>query len=200
MISKYQPTLRVPPLSTINGLISSAKGSIFGWTDEKIGYVFFYETCTTDLETIYQIPIDKKNKPLNTEIKSNVINREFLSDFKLFLYTNSEEITGYFKEPAFQLLLGRSGDLANVQEIKELDVAEKETLDKITGTIIPFSRHKVAGAMQALPVSFSDEIPRRNIGTQPYSIIDQDSEVRIVGKGFRDDYAGKKWDVYWQEV
>jgi len=29
MISGYQPTLSAPPLSTINGLISAAKGDLF---------------------------------------------------------------------------------------------------------------------------------------------------------------------------
>jgi len=145
MISGYQPTLLAPPLSTINGLISAAKGDVFTITDEKIGFYLKYSSKRVDLETIYQMSNS------NTQIKSNVIKREFLSDVQLFLYTDSEEIAKYFRYCYFQLLLGRSGDLAKVEEITELDIEEKFNLDNVSGTIIPFNKHKVAAPLQALP-------------------------------------------------
>ena len=196
MISGYQPTLDVPPLSTIIGLISAAKGDNFTLTTEKIGYVFQYHSKNSDLETIYQ-----KQGDNNRGIKSNVIRREFLYDIALFLYTDSKVIADYFVKPAFQLLLGRSGDLASVIGIKELEAEEKHELTKVTGTIIPFRKHNVAGTMQALPTSFSDEIPRRNIGTQPYYVIDHKSQVSIKALGFHDEIDHQNnWDVYWQEI
>jgi CRISPR-associated protein Cas5t len=194
MISGYQPTLSVPPLSTINGLIMAAKGDWYVASNEKVGYFFCYKTKNIDLETIYQMGQS------NSQIKSNVIRREFLTDANLYLYTDSEGVVSFFQNPQFQLLLGRSGDLASIKEIKELEVKEKTELNNVTGTIIPFIKHKVAAPLQALPTSFSKTIPRRNIGTQPYFIVDYKSHVSINAMGFEDSISDKeKIDVYWQE-
>ncbi|MDD3050290.1 MAG: type I-B CRISPR-associated protein Cas5b [Candidatus Cloacimonetes bacterium] len=200
MISGFQPTLTVPPLSTINGLISAAKGDWFCITNEKIGYFFRYGVKTVDLETVYQMGQS------NSQIKSNVINREFLSDTELYLYTDSMKIVEYFRNPHYQLLLGRSGDLAQVDEISEVEVNVKEELRNVKGTIIPFRKHKVASPIQALPTHFSNEIPRKNIGTQPYFIVDFKTEVTLKAKGFSDKIYSEKInkteaiDIYWQEI
>jgi len=194
MISGYQPTLSVPPLSTITGLIMAAKGDWHIVSDEKVGYFFCYKSKNIDLETIYQMGQS------NSQIKSNVIRREFLADANLYLYTDSERIVSYFQNPQFQLLLGKSGDLASIREIKELEVTEKTELSNVKGTIIPFMKHKVAAPLQALPTSFSNSIPRRNLGTQPYFIVDHKSHVSIEALGFEDFISEKeKIDVYWQE-
>lgn len=203
MISAYQPTLTAPPLSTINGLISAAIGDYFVVTTEKIGYVLTYQSKTVDLETIYQM-----GQSLS-QIKSNVIRREFLSEVELFLYTDSQKIADSFTSPKFQLLLGRSGDLAQVNSIDELQIEEKEVLSNIKGTIIPFKKHNyLAAPLQALPISFSNTLPRRNIGTQPYFIFDGNRAVlsrlkagNVNAKGFSDRIDDKtEWDVYWQEI
>lgn len=202
LISGFQPTLTAPPLSTINGLISAAKGNYFCVSDEKVGFFFNYKAKTVDLETVY--PIDKKGKnSLVVKGKkhvSTVINREFLSDVELFLYTDSEEIAGYFRNPQYQLLLGRSGDLAQVNGIVELEVKEKSELDKVKGTIIPFRKHRIAAPLQALPTSFSNEIPRKNLGTQPYFIVDCKSSVAVNAQGFSDMIGNDEIDIYWQEL
>ena len=131
MISGHQPTLPVPPLSTVIGLISAAKGNYFVPKTERIGYVFLYNAKTIDLETIYQIGYGKLR-----EIKSNVIKREILFETDLFLYTDNEQILEWIRKPKYPLLLGRSSDLASVNEIVEFEAAEKNFLDKLTGTII----------------------------------------------------------------
>lgn len=194
MISGFQPTLNAPPLSTINGLISAAKGDYFCLTDEKIGYFFKYNARTVDLETIYRMKLKT-----NSQIISDVINREFLSDTELFLYTDSEEIVYYFRNPQYQLLLGRSGDLAQVKNIEEIEINEKEDLHNVKGTIIPFRKHRVAAPIQALPTYFSNEIPRKNIGTQPYFIVDCKSNVSVKAPGFTDKIGKDDIDIYWQE-
>ena len=193
LISGYQPTLPVPPLSTVIGLISAAKGCYFVPKSEKIGYVFLYKTKATDLETVYQMGYGKLK-----EIKSNVIKREILFETELFLYTDSEPIVEWIKKPKFPLLLGRSSDLASVDEIIEMEVLEKNFLDKLKGTIVPFKYGLIPGIIQALPKYFSDTIPRRNIGTEPYTVLDwKNGYVRVKANGFYDE--GKDWDVLWQE-
>ncbi len=193
MISGFQPTLPVPPVSTVIGIISSAMGKPFIPSSEKIGFVFQAKSKTVDLETIYQM-----GRSL-TQIKSNVIKREFLSDTNLFLYTDREEINSAFEKPYFPLLLGRSGDLATVESRDELEIQEKELLANLKGTIIPFDKYQIPAMIQALPVYFTDTIPRRNVGTQPYYLLEPNYRQTspITASGFED--KTKKWDVYWQE-
>ena len=193
LISGYQPTLPAPPFSTIIGLISAAKGDYFIPKSEKIGFVFTYEGKAIDLETIYQIPYGKLKG-----IKSNVIKRDFLFDTILFMYTDSEEIFEWLKKPKYPLLLGRSSDLATVNQIEKLEVEEKIKL-KLTGTIIPFKYGLIPGIIQPLPKYFSNTIPRKNIGTEPYTVLDcKNGYVEVNAKGFSDEE--NQWDVYWQEV
>jgi hypothetical protein len=81
----------------------------------------------------------------------------------------------------------------------ELEVKEKSELDKVKGTIIPFRKHRIAAPLQALPTSFSNEIPRKNRGTQPYFIVDCGSNVALSALGFADRINDKDIDIYWQE-
>jgi CRISPR-associated protein Cas5t len=77
-ISGFQPTLPVPPISTIYGLISAARGELTVPEDVSIGYVFDFESKTVDLETIYEL------SP-GLSAKSNVVRREFLYNPELYL-------------------------------------------------------------------------------------------------------------------
>jgi len=200
LISGFQPTLPVPPMSTIAGLISAAMGFYFRPEKEKIGYVFSAGAKTVDLETIYQM-----GKSL-TGINSNVIKREFMTDARLYLYTDSGTIADAFRRPYYPMLLGRSGDLATVHSIEDVEVETKSTLKNLKGTIVPMTMGYLPAPIQALPICFSDTIPRRNIGTRPYYLLDigYRQPTEIVADGFSDsvDLGGKilQWDVLWQSV
>lgn len=193
MISGFQPTLPVPPLSTIYGLVSAAMGKYYAPENLDIGFVFLSKGKTVDLETIYQMNGTLKN------IKSNVVKREILFDNDLWIYTQNSKIANAFKNPYFPLLLGRSGDLATVNSILEVNVEPKEQLSKLKGTIIPFSKYRIAGPIQALPIYFSNTIPRRNIGTKPYYLLDSNyiQHQPILANGFIDKELN--FEVYWQE-
>jgi CRISPR-associated protein Cas5t len=202
MITAFQPTLPVPPLSCINGLISAAMGKYFVVTTEKIGYFFNAKGKHIDLETIYQM-----GRGL-TGIKSNVIKREFLFETDLFLYTDSSVIAHAFISPVFPLLLGRSGDLARVHGVSEIDRQEETKLTQIRGTIVPFMPYQLPAAIQALPVCFTNDLPRRNIGTRPYSLLPANYPDQVTHEikaaGFHDtvslDEKSISLDVYWQEI
>ena len=90
-ISGFQPSLPVPPLSTIYGLISAAKGDLVTPKDLSVGYVFTHRGKAVDLETIYELA--------GLKGKSNVIKREFLVDPKLYLYLDDPGYEKYFKIP-----------------------------------------------------------------------------------------------------
>lgn len=164
-ISGFQPTLPVPPLSTIYGLLSAVKGEFVTPEDTNVGFVFESEAKSIDLETIYEL------KGL-TGNKSNVAKREFLFNPKLYLYLNNLEFRKFFEKPSYPILLGRSSDLAFINEIKEIDVEKKSNI-KLGKTILPFGTNGAFGIIQALPTHFSEDIPRKAMGTKPYILMNQ---------------------------
>ena len=171
LISGVQPTLEVPPVSTVLGILNAAAGKYLKHKSLELGYYFEFAGKTFDLETIYMIRTDSKGNPSNNA-KSNVIKREFLADVKLSLFVKDEQLVDYLRNPYYDILMGRSGDLAMVSVKEEPVILEKiENAEKIKGQIIPFSQNFLPGPIQALPQYFSDEIPRKNLGTIPYSIV-----------------------------
>lgn len=170
LISGVQLTLEVPPLSTILGLLNAAAGKYLSHDNLNIGYFFQYGAKEFDLETIYQITSTSKGLPSNNA-KSNIIRRQFLFENKLSIYLEDETIVDYLRAPYYNLLLGRSNDLATIEKIERIELKEIKSANKIKGQIIPFNDNMLAGKIQALPKYFSDTIPRLNLGTEPYSII-----------------------------
>lgn len=173
LISGFQPTLDVPPISTVLGLINAAAGQYLDYSGLTIGYYFEYGAKATDLETIYQIEL-KTTKSVaypSNSTKSNVISREFLYDCRLYIYVQDEKIKEYFQKPYYPLVLGRSGDLVSVDAIEELDLPENAEPNNIKGQIVPFTDNILPGEIQALPKYFTNTIPRKNIGTEPFSVI-----------------------------
>lgn len=164
-ISGFQPTLPVPPLSTIYGLLSAIKGELVTPDDTNLGFIFNSDSKSVDLELIYELKSLKDNK-------SNVAKREFLYNPKLYLYIDSLEFRDYFNSPKYPILLGRSSDLAMISEIKEIEM-EKRSNVKLGKTILPLGTKGAFGTIQALPVYFTDSIPRKVLGTKPFILMDQ---------------------------
>lgn len=200
LISGIQPTLEVPPLSTVLGLINAAAGFYINHTKLSIGYYFEYQGKEMDLETIYMID-SNKGKPKN-EGKSNVIKREFLFDNFLRIYTADEAIVNYLIHPVYPLVLGRMNDLATVdiKRIERRDLKETENADNIKGQIIPFANNFLPGVIQALPKYFSDTIPRQNLGTEAYSVLNYRSKVSSNLKAYQDIIGKTKVDIYMHEI
>lgn len=196
IISGYQPSLSVPPVSTVLGIINSCAGRYLDFEGLDIGYYFEYSGKDIDLETIYQVELDGKNTPAN-KVKSNVIRREILSDVTLYIYLPSRELADYFRKPVFQLLIGRSSDLATVEEILEVELPGSATSYYIRGQVVPFCKCHLPGIIQALPQYFTNTFPRRNIGTQPYSVIPFDTgEYEAILTTYRDTVNGRPVDIY----
>lgn len=200
LISGMQPTLEVPPLSTVLGLINAAAGKYLRHNNLKIGYYFEYESEGEDLETIYQIS-SKNGKPTNNA-KSNIIYRKFLFNNFLRIYTTDVEIKNYLAQPHFQLLLGRMNDLATVTNISEKEVLEKNEYSyNIRGQIIPF-KHHLPGQIQALPKYFTNEFPRKNLGTEPFSVVScKSNRIETELPTFKDMLPnGKEVDIFFHEL
>ena len=200
LMSAFQPTLEVPPVSTVMGLVNAAVGAYINQKEIQLGYYFCFGSKAVDLETIYQISIHKTKKeqyPENTVI-SNVIQREFLYDCKLFLYLFDEELVSCFRQPVYQLLLGRSGDLAGIENIKEVELREVQNA-RIGGQVVPFNGNYLPGQIQALPKYFSNTIPRKNMGTEPYSVISYNNPVNSQLTGFKPDLEEFDSDIFFHK-
>ncbi len=201
LLSAFQPTLEVPPVSTVMGMLNAAAGIYVSQREVYLGYYFDFNFKAVDLETIYQISIHKTKKeqyPENTAI-SNVIQREFLYDCRLFLYLADEELVAYFRQPFYQLLLGRSGDLAGIESIKEVEIKEVKNA-KIGGQVVPFNGNYLPGQIQALPTYFTNTIPRKNLGTEPYSVISYNNPVDSQLDGFRPELREFDSDIFFHKL
>lgn len=167
-VSGFQPSLPVPPLSTVYGLLSAARGELVTPNETAVGFVFQSKGKAIDLETIYEL------QDTALQAKSNVVRREILFEPELFLYLPDLDFADYFKTPAYPLLLGRSTELVAVKKIERVELVRKENA-RVGGTIFPFSPTlKVSGKLQALPTHFTDEMPRQAVGTQPFCLVETD--------------------------
>jgi len=203
LISGFQPTLEVPPLSTILGLLNAAAGDYIEHQSLQIGYCFQYAGRGVDLETIYQIDSNATGKPSNNA-KSNVIRREFLFETQLRLYLPDEYLAGYFRAPVFSLLLGRMNDLASVLRVGRARLSKVENATQMLGQVIPFFGNRLPGQIQALPTYFTNDIPRKNLGTEAFSIIPHHAKpLQSQLLGFRDEdknspFEGK--EIYFHQL
>ncbi len=162
-VAGFQPTLPMPALSTIYGLISASKGDIVTPEETSVGYVFSYQAKAVDLETVYEIE--------SLKAKSNVANREFLFDNELYLYLTNLDLESAFRRPKYPILLGRSTELAMIEEIRIMKLEEKTGV-KVGKTLMPFPTKGFYGALQALPTHFSDEVNRKALGTKPFFMVE----------------------------
>lgn len=201
LISGTQLTLEVPPLSTILGLINAAAGRYLIYSGEFIGYYFEYESKATDVETVYMAEVNKKGALLATT-RSNIIHREFLFEPFLRLYSSSNELIHFFREPIYQLLLGRSSDLAtaDISSILERKLEPLKQAEKISGQIIPYRKAALPGRIQPLAKYFSDTIPRQMLGKEPYVVINCRSSVPGPLPVWRDNINGKEVDIFFHDV
>ena len=170
-ISSNQLSIKAIPYTTIAGIVASATGND-KVVDFKFSYVFRYQSSYIDLETIYKF--EKKNNSVNNKnvIQDPTFKREILFDSYLTLYFEDEDIANAFKTPIFQLLLGRSGDLARVLEVKEIEV-KKSSKAFLNGTVVPFNDFKSSGEIYAMPKYFDNSnIVREARGVQPFLIND----------------------------
>lgn len=202
LISGVQPTLDVPPISTVLGILNAAAGKYLKHKNLELGYYFEFAGKTFDLEKIYMIKSDSNGNPSNNA-KSNVIKREFLADAKLTIYLKSEELVNYLRNPFYDILLGRSGDLARVTVSENLtDLKPVENAKKLKGQIVPFEKHFLPGTIQALPKYFTDEFPRKNLGTMPFTIVKHgipDFNTNL--SAFHDKSLGKDGiDIYFHQL
>jgi CRISPR-associated protein Cas5t len=166
-VSGAQPTLEVPPPSTILGIISAVAGRIVRPDEISFGYVFLYKDEGEDLELIYELSLKEKFKA-----KSNVIRRDFLTFPELYLYVTNVEYEGYFRKPSFPILLGRTQELAKIEKIERVTLVKTSPV-RFGKTVVPIDFKGVSGAIVALPLYFdySPQGVRKAMMIQPFVVL-----------------------------
>lgn len=186
-ISGFQPTLPLPPLSALYGMLTAAKGDWVTPHNAAIGFVFHSQGKAVDLETVYEFGG-------KLDAKSNINRREFLVQPELYLYTPEMSLREAFECPKYTLLMGRSSDLATVKSIDEIEL-ESRSETTYQNTIMPFPDPQLHGQVQALPTHFTAEIPRRQCGTRAFCLITE--PINYSGNVLHD--SEKNWGVYLHE-
>jgi len=166
-----QPSLPVPPPTTVYGLISAACGELKNIDDFPILYMFSSNGSFFDLEKIHKITDDKS-------IRSDVIRREILLEPQLTLYVPAG-LGIRFKRSHFPLLLGRSSDLATV-----VDITYNVELEEVHGECVIgnglYQRGNVnVGEIKVLPIRFSDTVPRRILAMESYCVVKSPIKAEI---------------------
>ena len=208
-ISGFQPTLPLPPLSALYGLLTAAKGDWVTPHDAAIGFIFQSNGKGTDLETVYEFlnTLSAKSKINNRRVKTgsskvfysmlmnpNIKKREFLVEPQLYLYTPDLCLKEAFERPRYPLLLGRSSDLATVKSIDEVEL-ENRSETTYQNTLLPFPDQQLHGRMLTLPTHFTAEIPRRPCGTRAYHLVTE--RIKYRGDVWHDPKMD--WGVYLHE-
>lgn len=169
-----QPTLPVPPPSTVYGLVSAAAGR---WVDPeecRVAYVFEADGEARDLETVYQFSN-------SASAGSTVILREWLTDWRLWLYFADSSWAEAFESPHFPLTLGRQQELAHVEPaiggsvVQEIELAQSPTT--LRGTAVRFPSLEAPGMVVALPLVMSPELPRKALGVGPWLLVREPARV-----------------------
>lgn len=175
-VTGAQPTLPLPPPSTIYGLIAAAAGR---WVDPeecKVAYVFQSAGKARDLEKIYQFA-------KSSSAGSTVIYRDWLTDWRLWLYFTEPAWAENFRSPVFPLTLGRQQELAHVEinssgeTMREVELSQSKTTLKGTAVPFPSPFRGPSGLVMALPMVMSPDLPRQAIGVRPWLLVREDSIV-----------------------
>jgi len=211
-----QPSYRMPPPSTIYGLICSAVGE---WIEPKginFGYYFTYKGIGDDLEHIHLavMSVSKKfDKEFgyikNLEAEVNPIKREILLAPKMILYIDIPNKLDYlyksFYSPKYPIILGRSQDLFSCRKVEIIDLKNSEE-GYIEKTLLPWSfalKENLPGIVVLMP-KFINPANRIEIIWDKYVICEysrvlyQNTSKKVLQIDMdSDEYRGKKRIIIW---
>lgn len=159
------PTLPLPPLSTLYGLISAAKGEPVTPAECALGFVFESAGRAFDLEMTYELDG-------NLRAGTNVVTREILYEPELWLYLSDLSLRESFRRPHHSLLLGRSTELIQVVSVEEVELPTQSNA-RLGKTLVPFPQTRIGGTLQALPTHFTTDIPRQAVGVRPWLLVER---------------------------
>ncbi len=137
-ISGVQLSLPVPSYPNILGIISCCMGKNIRPKDTSIGFEFEYESKGQDIERFVRWDYNL-GKPILKSKGPAIRKREFLINPSLILYIPNLDLLEDFRFPQGIPTLGRSQDLAWIDNIDQIEITPIES-GKIGGTLIPSSK------------------------------------------------------------
>lgn len=186
-----QPSLPVPPPSTVRGIIHAIAGR---WVDdlEWYAYRFEYEAVFTDLEKLHKYRVGEgvRTRQLGEAVRqgtyslaaersrarydgTTIVRREGLYGACLYLYL-PPEWEGALRRPRAMLSLGRSQDLAAIEEVRAVEL-EWRVGAVAAGILLESAQGAQAGLVgvtHALPVAFTRTQPRQPTAVKSYVLVD----------------------------
>lgn len=179
MSAGYQPTLPIPPLSTVYGLLAAATGQDVSPERVWVGYRFRYDAEAEDLEKILLFSSGGTSwDPKMGQVRSMPIQRQFVVHAELHLYVPSEEwLWRALHTPRYPLVLGRSQDVATVDCLEEVDLQPAQE-GEVEGVLMPFPTPGVQSFVYNLPTYLPTYPPRRPLAVKPFQLVRQRQRVR----------------------
>jgi CRISPR-associated protein Cas5t len=163
-----QPSFDMPPPSTIYGHVASALGELPAPDSFRFGYHFTYRSRGSDYEHQHIITAGRSRQvfqsggrdyPVSVNATVQPHARDFLFQPRLVLYLDNASLGAAFRAPVFPVILGRSQDLAEIVEVRELELIEQPGA-YLEHTLLPFAYR------QRLGMGFTVWMPRY-IGPPP---------------------------------
>jgi len=130
------------------------------------------------LETIYTV--ERKDAADTPRYKErNIVQREFLVHPELDLFLPAEW-RAPFQRPRYQLVLGRSQDVATVVSIEAASL-EPVSTGPVTGVLLPadvVARNGITAVLQNLPVAFTPDPERAPVRVAMFGLVDGERSAR----------------------
>lgn len=180
-VTGMQPSFDMPPPSTVHGHCASALGR---WPDPRefyYGIHFTFRSRGRDLEHQHITEALKPKTPqmvstpegpvrATTGIVVQPVLREFLFDAHMTLYLDPALGTA-FRNPVYQMALGRSQDLAEVVSVEDVDL-ERPSRARLEHTMLPRAlRPCVRFGSTVLLTRHVSEPPDRNASFAQYIVL-----------------------------
>lgn len=185
----YQVTSPVPPPATIYGLLAAANGREVDPCETWVAYRFEYTALARDLEKII---IYGKSGPQWDNLlgapKTNVLTREFIFEPHLILYVQPGRAAEAFHRPRYPLLLGRSQDVAYVEQMGEAILDPMDEAD-VAGILVPFPAQDIPSRIYNFPTFYPVGPERRPWAVHPFHVLDPAHgrvTARLPGLFYRD--------------
>ena len=144
----FHQTLPLPPITTLTGMMGAALGLSFEkalqFREEngvQLGVTGQHKGQILDLWKYHKIKSDPKINKL--VVISDVLLREYLSDFKMKLVIGAEDenvltrVRDGFLNPFYALTAGNSDDLLKVCCVGEIKEVEKQLSSEFAYTVLP---------------------------------------------------------------
>jgi CRISPR-associated protein Cas5t len=131
-VTGSQPCFDFPPPSTVHGHCASAAGRSPDPRSFHFGLHFQFQSKFRDLEHQHIVSRGKKH---NVEGTVQPVLREALFDATLTLYLDPS-FADAFRAPVFPMALGRSQDLAEVIDVRHVELEKRDRL-RLEHTLLP---------------------------------------------------------------